>query len=99
MPPALSKEKVDAIIEMLKDKARSNADIARTAEVSPVTVARLKRRFDEDVNGHFYIGRLEHVPAAELLKIAQDPLYDPAPTTTKVLNDKEIPEISREIMA
>ena len=51
MPAAMSKEKVAAIIEMMKDKARSNADIARTAEVSPVTVARLKRKFDEDVNG------------------------------------------------
>ena len=99
MPPPLSEEKVAEIIEMLKDKARSNADIGRTAEINPVTVARLKRKFDEEVNGHFYIGRLEHVSAAELLKIAQDPLYDPAPTTTKVLNDKEIPEISREIMA
>ena len=99
MPPPLSEEKVAEIIEMLKDKTRSNADVARTVEVNPVTVARLKRKFDEEVNGHFYIGRLEHVPARELLKIAQDPLYDPTPTTTKVLNDKDIPEISREIMA
>jgi transposase-like protein len=51
MPPPLSKEKVAEIIEMLKDKTRSHADIARTAEVNPVTVARIKRKFDEDVNG------------------------------------------------
>ena len=42
-------EKVAEIIEMLKDKTRSNA--ARTAEVNPVTVARIKRKFNEDVNG------------------------------------------------
>jgi hypothetical protein len=40
MPPPLSEEKVAEIIEMLKDKTRSNADVARTVEVNPVTVAR-----------------------------------------------------------
>jgi transposase-like protein len=74
MPPPLSKEKVAEIIEMLKDKTRSHADIARTAEVNPVTVARIKRKFE-------------------------DPSYDPSLKNTKVLNDKDIPEISREIMA
>jgi hypothetical protein len=46
---AIGDESRRRIIEMLKDKTRSNA--ARTAEVNPVTVARIKRKFNEDVNG------------------------------------------------
>ena len=99
MPKPLSPETVGRILEMLKnDKARSNADIASAAEVDPATVAKIKRKFDEDINGHFYIERLQHVSTEALSKIAQNPLFDPAPKTTKVINDRDIPEISRQLL-
>ena len=98
MPKQLTDEKVAEIREMLKDKARSNANIAKAAKVNAGTVATLKRKLDEQINGPFYLGRLQHVSAEDLSKIAQDPSYDPAPETTKVVNDKEIPEISKSVL-
>jgi hypothetical protein len=98
MPNPFSADKVDSIVEMLKDNACSNAGIARTAGVDPSTVAGIKRRFDEKINGPFYIARLQHVSAQDLSNIAHDPSYDPAPKTTKVLNDHAIPEISPSLL-
>ena len=98
MPNPLSADKVDSIVEMLKDNARSNAEIARTAGVDPSTVAGIKRRFDEKIYGPFYIARLQDVSAQDLSKIAQDPAYDRAPKTTKVQNDDAIPEISPALL-
>jgi hypothetical protein len=96
--PKLTTEQVSGIKEMLKDKARTNADIARNAGVDACTVATLKRKFVEEINGPFYLERLQHVSAEDLSKIAQDSSYDPAPETTKVVNDKEIPEISKSVL-
>jgi hypothetical protein len=42
MPNPFSADKVDSIVEMLKDNARSNAGIARTAGDDPSTVAGIK---------------------------------------------------------
>jgi len=98
MPKLLTEEQETQILEMLKDNARSNANIAITANVDPCTVATLKRKYVEKINGPFYIGRLQHVSAEELSKIAQDPSYDPAPETTKLKDDRAIPEISKTLL-
>ena len=98
MPKPLCPQKKTQIVELLKDDALSIADIAKTAAVDPKTVAKLKRKRQDEINGPFYSERLKAISAADLLKIAQDSAYDPSPDTTKVKDDQDIPVLPDHLL-
>jgi hypothetical protein len=100
MVKSLGQEKVSEILEMLKNPAHSsNAKIAHDAGVSAASVSKLRKKLDEEINGPFFVQRLKNCSAPELVNVCRDPSLDPAPDTTKLLNDKTIPVISTQLLA
>jgi len=98
MPKPLCQQKVTQIVDLLRNDALSAAAIARTAAVDSKTVAKVKRKYQDEINGPFYSERLKAISAACLLKIAQDSAYDPSPDTTKVKDDQDIPVLPDHLL-
>ena len=50
------------------------------------------------MNGPFFSQRLKDGSHEVLMRICQDPSYDPAPDTTKLRDDENLPEISKHLL-
>lgn len=99
----MGKRKLDAlsvaqIQDMLKDPNRTMTNIADAASVSRRTVAKIKRQHAAQISGPFFSERLKQTTAQELVKICRDASYDPAPATTKVVDDKILPVIRDDLL-
>ncbi len=55
-------------------------------------------KHNEGLNGSFFSQRLKNVSHEVLMRICQDPSYDPAPDTTKLRYDENLPEISKHLL-
>jgi DNA-binding Lrp family transcriptional regulator len=91
---------IRAIVE---NKLRSsghltNAAIARETGVSAPTVKKIRKELDVEINGEFFEQRLRTVSANVLIAVCKDPSYDPAPATTKVQDDRKLPEVSAHVL-
>ncbi len=92
-------ETVSEILVMLKTNPdRPLASIAQDAGVDPKTVKKIKIKHDEELNCPFFSQRLKDVSHEVLMRICQDPSYDPAPDTTKLRDDENLPEISKHLL-
>jgi hypothetical protein len=92
-------ETVSEILVLLKTNPdRPLASIAQDAGVDPKSVKKIKIKHDEELNGPFFSQRLKDVSHEVLMRICQDPSYDPAPETTKLRDDHNLPEISKHLL-
>jgi hypothetical protein len=95
----IESETVAVILGMLKTGPhRSLISIVIAASVDPKTFKKYKVKHDQELNGHFFSQRLKSVSYDELMRICQDQSYDPAPDTTKVLDETNLPEISKLLL-
>jgi hypothetical protein len=92
----LEPEKVAQVLDMLKSATNNAISIA--VGVSAQTVKKLRTKHDEEMNGPFFSQRLDKVSHTELMNICLDPSFDPSPATTKVRDDKDLPEISKHLL-
>ena len=76
----------------------TNAAIARQTDVSAPTVKKLRDALDAEINGEFFVQRLNGVSANTLIEVCKDASYDPAPATTKVRGDRELRSVSEHVM-
>jgi hypothetical protein len=96
---SLDPEKRGKVLEMLKSAGHlTDNAISKDVGVSAKTVKKLRTKHDEEMNGPFFSQRLNKVSPEELMNICQDPSFDPSPATTKVRNDKDLPEISKFLL-
>jgi hypothetical protein len=94
----LSAQETSAIEDMLKDPKHSMVKIAAAVGVHSKTVAKIKRERAEQISGPFYCERLKDIPVEVLVSVCRDPSYDPRPATTKVADDKSVPEIRPSLL-
>jgi hypothetical protein len=76
----------------------TNAAIARQTGVSAPTVKILRNALDAEINGEFFVQRLNGVSANTLIEVCKDASYDPAPATTKVRGERELRSVSEHVM-
>jgi hypothetical protein len=53
---------------------------------------------NEELNGSFFSQRLKDISHVVLMRICEDPSYDPATDTTKLRDDENLPEISKHLL-
>jgi hypothetical protein len=77
--------------------------------VSAPTVKKLRDALDAEINGEFFVQRLNGASASTLIKVCKDASYDPAPANTKrssssqqiqlqPTGDRELRSVSEHVM-